>query len=330
MAKKNSPKVSVGMPVYNGEEHISHALDSILGQTFGDFELIICDNASTDATWEICRDYEKRDRRILCLRNSVNLGAAPNYNRVFAASSGRYFKWAAHDDVLCPDFFEKCVAALDAAPDAALCRSRVEYIDEKGKSLGVYDSPLKGSDSSSPSRRFAALVLNEHPSNDFFGLIRRKFLEGSLLHGSYHGADRALLAELALCGRLIQIREPLLRMRERPDRYTRSMRLPRERAAWHDSKQSKRPGLPLLRCFADFLRAAFRRADDRVVSFKCLWHLARWWFVNWNFLRMATEMIGLVYPNVIPMAEDFKRKRFGPPQGPLALKKKKQKTTGSP
>jgi glycosyltransferase involved in cell wall biosynthesis len=103
------PKVATGMPVWNGEKFVSEAIESILAQTYGDFELVISDNASTDATAEICHDYAKQDARIRYIRQKTNIGAAPNYNEVFRHSSGQYFKWAAHDDVLAPEFIGECV-----------------------------------------------------------------------------------------------------------------------------------------------------------------------------------------------------------------------------
>ena len=109
----NKPRVSIGMPVFNGENYLAEALDSLLTQTFSDFELIISDNASTDKTEEICRAYAVRDQRIRYFRNQENLGASRNYNRVFELSSGEYFKWAAHDDLCAPEFLGRCVDVLD-------------------------------------------------------------------------------------------------------------------------------------------------------------------------------------------------------------------------
>jgi len=93
-------KVSVGMPVFNGERFIGRSIKSILAQTLGDFELIIFDNASTDGTEDICRGFAKTDPRVRYTRNASNLGADPNYNLCLGDAKGRYFKWAAHDDLL--------------------------------------------------------------------------------------------------------------------------------------------------------------------------------------------------------------------------------------
>jgi len=92
------PLVSIGMPVYNGARYIREALDSLLGQTFTDFELIISDNASTDSTEAICREYAAKDQRIRYIRQSHNLGASGNFKFVLDQALGEYFMWAAHDD----------------------------------------------------------------------------------------------------------------------------------------------------------------------------------------------------------------------------------------
>ena len=102
-------KVAIGMPVWNGEQFVSEAIESILGQTYGDLELVISDNASTDGTAEICSNYAKQDRRVRYIRQEKNIGAAPNHNEVFRRSSGQYFKWACHADVLAREFIEECV-----------------------------------------------------------------------------------------------------------------------------------------------------------------------------------------------------------------------------
>src|SRR5438128_3187989 len=111
-----APSVSLGLPVFNGEAFLVQVLESILAQTYGDFELIISDNASTDATPDICRVYAARDPRIRYVRNATNVGAARNFNRVFQLSTGEYYKLANADDVCAPTLVERCVAVLDTHP----------------------------------------------------------------------------------------------------------------------------------------------------------------------------------------------------------------------
>src|ERR1041385_3327059 len=111
-----TPKVSVGLPVYNAENYLDDTLRNLLSQSYRDFELIISDNASTDTTEEICRDYAAKDQRIMYQRNNCNMGIAWNHNRVFHLSSGEFFMWAAHDDVRTTDYISQCVAALETDP----------------------------------------------------------------------------------------------------------------------------------------------------------------------------------------------------------------------
>ena len=124
--------VSVGLPVYNGQKYLAVAIGSVLAQTFPDFELVISDNASTDATQEICKAYAARDARIRYIRQPLNRGAGFNYNFVFHESRGRYFKWLAHDDWLAPDNLKASVAALEADPAAVLAYTHHIDIDDEG------------------------------------------------------------------------------------------------------------------------------------------------------------------------------------------------------
>src|SRR5215471_14033382 len=100
-------RVSLGLPVYNGQRYLAGAIQAILDQTFSDFELIICDNASTDETESICRDLAARDPRVRYHRNPANIGAAPNFNKTFELSTGEYFKWLAHDDLHEPTYLQR-------------------------------------------------------------------------------------------------------------------------------------------------------------------------------------------------------------------------------
>ncbi len=130
---QHSPRVSVGLAVYNGENFIRAAIDSILAQTFTDFELVISDNASTDKTQEICLEYAAKDGRIRYYRCERNMGAAWNQNRVFELSRGEYFRLAAHDDVIAPEYLAKCVEVLDQNPSVVLCHSWTKAINDQGE-----------------------------------------------------------------------------------------------------------------------------------------------------------------------------------------------------
>jgi len=216
------PRVSIGLPVFNGERYLEQALDSILSQTYQDFELIISDNASTDHTQEICRAYASKDSRIRYYRNEKNLGAPKNYNRVFELSSGECFKWAAYDDLHAPEFLEKCVGVLDKNPSVVLCHSKTARIDEHGKLVGNYDHrTMMRIGSSKPHERFSELIRVRNPCWAIFGVFRSSALRMTSLHGSYPGSDRNLLAEIGLIGRIYEIPAHLFFRRDHSEAYTR-------------------------------------------------------------------------------------------------------------
>ncbi|OYV49269.1 MAG: hypothetical protein B7Z77_08440 [Acidocella sp. 20-58-15] len=93
------PKVSIGMPAYNGGDYIEAAIKSLLAQTAGDFELIISDDASSDGTQAICEAYAALDPRIIYIRQPRNIGPGPNFMFVLKRARGPFFMWAAQDDI---------------------------------------------------------------------------------------------------------------------------------------------------------------------------------------------------------------------------------------
>jgi glycosyltransferase involved in cell wall biosynthesis len=211
------PRVSLGMPVYNGANYLRCALDSILAQTFQDWELIICDNASSDETQAICEEYAARDPRIQYHRSNRNIGPEANYNRTFELSRGEYFKWAAHDDVLEPTYLEQTVRVLDTSPEVVLAYTDVMLIDGHGTPIRKYEFELGGVDSGSAVRRFASLIFVNHRlhrATEIFGLMRSAALRQTTLQGCYARADSVLLARMALLGRFRKVREPLFLSRE--------------------------------------------------------------------------------------------------------------------
>ncbi|MBD2770736.1 glycosyltransferase family 2 protein [Iningainema tapete] len=203
----HQPRLSIGLPVYNGEKFIKEAIDSILAQSFEDFELIISDNASTDKTEEICRAYAEKYQRIRYYRNQKNIGCARNFNRVFELSSGEYFKWVAHDDLHAPNFLQKCIEVLDQDKSVILCHSKTYFIDEEGKFLQNYDITLK-TDSPKPHERFHEL-LTKHLCYQCYGVIRASVLKMTPPMGGYGAADAILLLRLGLLGRFHEIPEYL-------------------------------------------------------------------------------------------------------------------------
>jgi glycosyltransferase involved in cell wall biosynthesis len=227
--KINSPKpiVSIGMPVFNGEKYLNVAIESILAQAYEEFELIISDNASTDNTKQICREYAAKDNRIHYSRNEKNIGGPANFNRTFEIASGEYFRWAAHDDVLAPEYLQKCVSVLDKDPSVVLCHCITGRIDARGTLLGVYNQGLsKRTCSNKPHERFGNLIPLFHFCCPVMGLIRTSSLRKTPLIGSYVGSDRNLLAEVGLMGRIYEIPEVLFFQRDHPGSYSSTRKWP--------------------------------------------------------------------------------------------------------
>lgn len=194
------PRVSLAMPVFNGENYIESAIASILAQDFADFELIITDNASTDRTEAICRNFADRDSRIRYHRNPKNLGAAPNYNRGFELATGEYLKWCAHDDLISANYLSECVKILDENPDVALAFGCTQCIDEAGVPIPIVGHQLPALAGLSPVQRFGKVIRFSGTCFEIFGLFRLETLQRTTLHRLYYGSDRALLAETALLG----------------------------------------------------------------------------------------------------------------------------------
>lgn len=193
------PRVSIGLPVYNGQEYLPEAIEAILAQTFTDFELIISDNASTDHTRAICEQYAAQDPRIRYYREMRNRGAAWNFNRVFHLAGGEYFKWMAHDDRIAPDYLEKCVQSLDQRSELVLCSTAVQHIDGSGFPTEPYDIHLNTGHPSALAR-FRALIIDYHLCYEVFGVIRNSALRRTKIMGDFGHGDGILLEELALQG----------------------------------------------------------------------------------------------------------------------------------
>lgn len=249
------------MPVFDGERFVAQAIEALLAQDFEDFELVISDNASTDATPDICKDYESRDGRVRYLRNRENLGAAFNYNRLVAEARGDYFKWAPHDDLHAPTYLARCVEVLDSHPDVVLCHSRSAEIDEDGDVLRTW-APLTARDDPDPVRRFLGVITRPDQCVDVVGLARRAVLARTALIGPYSSSDVGLLAEIALHGRIHQVADVLFYRREHDHRSTRRYATDRERGAWFAPHLEGAVVFPLWRLGRAFVSAA-RRAPLR-------------------------------------------------------------------
>jgi glycosyltransferase involved in cell wall biosynthesis len=202
------PRLSIGLPVYNGGEYLEKVLLSILNQTFSDFELIISDNASTDNTQKICETYAAQDPRIHYFRNPVNIGATQNWYRVFELSCGEYFASIAHDDVYDPQYMEKCMAVLDRDPSVVVCHSKTSVIDAEGNFAGNFDVVVDTT-SARPHERLYNVLTVDYLCIQLYGVMRAKALAATKEFVGYVSCDRNTLAELCLIGKIQEVPEYL-------------------------------------------------------------------------------------------------------------------------
>jgi glycosyltransferase involved in cell wall biosynthesis len=206
----SAPRVTVGLPVYNGAATLESAVRPLLAQTFSDFELLISDNASTDATPEITARLAREDARVRVVRQAVNLGANGNYSFVAENARGSLLKWASASDWIAPSFLERCVKALDANPDAVLAAPRTRLFEGNPEgAVGVnYDGDFDLL-AATPLARLEQFFASERLNNAFNGLIRLSALRQTRLVEPYLCADIVLMGHLALLGKFVLVDEVL-------------------------------------------------------------------------------------------------------------------------
>lgn len=203
-----NPRLSIGLPVFNGENYLECALNSLINQTFTDFELIISDNASTDRTRDICEAHAVKDPRVRYYRNSVNIGATQNWYRVFELSSGEYFASAAHDDFYDPEYMRKCINVLDQDPAVVVCHSKTCMIDDNDNQIGNFEVELDTT-SDKPHVRLFNIIATDYLCIQLYGVMRSKSLAATKVFSGYYGCDRNTLVELCLMGKIQEVPEYL-------------------------------------------------------------------------------------------------------------------------
>jgi len=284
--RTSPPRVTVGVPVYNGERYLATTLDSLLNQTFEDFVILIGDNASTDGTEEIARHIAQLDARVSYVRHTQNLGAAANYNRLFEATSTEYFRWSAADDMSAPRFLEACVQVLDADASVALAYPRVMLVDEHGNTLSEYDENLHLSHDR-PSDRFTALLQQVRLCSAIYGVMRTTTVRRTRLLGSYRGSDIPFQAELSLHGKFIEIPEVLFYRRMHQASFT-AMR-PQQQREFFNPGRSHRTEFYYWRNLFENIVSVLRTPIENRERILLLLRLARW--VVWDRKRYAREIV---------------------------------------
>jgi glycosyltransferase involved in cell wall biosynthesis len=219
-----SPRVSVGMVVHNGDDFLEQALDSLLNQTFKDFELIISDNASMDDTERICRAFAERDERIRYVRQPRNLGPGANFRYVLDAARGEFFMWAAHDDCRAPTCIVRLVERLDRNPRAVLASCDFDNIDYQGRTLPRVTPDWQEIFSGPKAEQFARFIrldeVKTQKANHYYGLVRRTAIRNAVAAAlsvdTYSGNDNCTLLALLGLGEFAIVPEVLFHYRIRP------------------------------------------------------------------------------------------------------------------
>jgi glycosyltransferase involved in cell wall biosynthesis len=262
------------MPVYNAQRYLREALDSLLAQTLTDFEVLLSDNASTDATADICREYAARDARVRYHRNPANLGVVANFNRAFELSTGQYFKWAAYDDLHGPAYLERCAAVLDSDSAVAVCHCETRSIDEHGHDRGEFPATFR-LDVESPVERFRRMIWTD-AFPPIWGLFRSTQVRKSGLFEPYMGSDRNFLAEMVLMGSVFYVPEPLFMLREHAGSYTSSVKDYYQRLSWYAPGRRVPSWFQVPRTAIGYLGAIRRSALPLSQKAACTRHVAGW------------------------------------------------------
>jgi glycosyltransferase involved in cell wall biosynthesis len=273
-----APRLTVGLPVYNGENYIAESIDALLGQSFTDFELIISDNASTDGTGDICRRYEKQDSRVRYFQQPQNIGLAPNHNFVAEQARGELFKWASNDDLYARELLERCVDALDMYADVVLAHSWTAKVDGLGAVTQAFKYPLT-TDSPRAPERFRS-VLFDSGGDDDYGVMRLEVLRRTAMKESYHHADHTIIAEIALHGRFYQVPDWLYFRREHADQAERACPTMRSRCVNMDPRRADRLRHPAARLYGEYIWGYIRAIRHAPLSSaerrECYRYLAEW------------------------------------------------------
>jgi len=273
----SAPRLSIGLPVFNGERWVARAIQSLLEQSYRDFVLVVSDNASTDGTEQVVRGLAAEDPRIRYVRQPENRGGAWNFNEVFRLRDpgSEFFKWQAADDQVRPGFLEALIPVLDEQPDVVLTHCRSVDVFPDGSEQLQWPSP--GGDDPDVVRRFADYTRHRHAALQQFGVVRSAVLARTALLAPFSDADLSLLAEISLHGRLVDVDEVLFARHVHDQQSTAAFRTRRERMTWWDPESAERLVLvPTWLMGRELLRAIDRAPLTREQRSGCLRALLPW------------------------------------------------------
>lgn len=285
-----APMLTVGMPTFNAQTTIGASIDSLLAQTFTDFELVISDNASTDGTWSVIEGYMRRDARVRGVRQPCNVGANANYSAVFNLARGRYFKWASSNDWCAPEFLRACVERLQGDPELVLVAPRTRLFETDRTHATDYAGDIACMQPS-PSDRLIHAATQLALNNVMNGVVRYDALSQTRLIEHYPGADVVLVGHLALLGKIALLDEQLFYRRMDAATATRMMS---ETAVLrhHYPSDTWRSRLPAWRLSLGWLRVALAAPVAAVEK----WRAIKWVFrmAYWNRAHMARDLRDLL------------------------------------
>lgn len=304
---KAQPLAAAGIPVFQGQNFLDDTLHHLREQTYGNLEILVCDNASTDDTVTIAKEHAAADARVKVKVNETNLGAAENYNTVFRESNGKYFAWNAHDDYSSPDYFEAAVAALEANPHCAVAIPRSFRIDVDGAKLEEFEIP-PDLFSDKPHVRFRT-AAHANPATVVFGVFRRSIIEGRPPHGHFSGSDRNFVADILLQGPPVMAGDAEFYLREHPGRsvrtyHRRGNRYSHGRDAWFDPQRTGRIVFPAWRRLGRYVLSVSRTRLGPAESARC--YLAVFSIMGQENFRLTKQ---LAYDLVTAVITTAKRLR---------------------
>jgi glycosyltransferase involved in cell wall biosynthesis len=279
-------KITVGVPVYNGERYLTEALSGLECQDIDGLEIVISDNASTDATEEICRELAARDPRFQYHRSDVNRGVSWNFNRTIELATGALFMWNAADDIAEPGHLSRCAEALRAEQGALIAFSRVSVINEDGTVVGYPDD--ENLDFSSPRARDRVATFLRREAWQvvgYGGLIRTSALRAAGGHPYYYGGDVVLGLELAMRGPFAAVPERLFRSRRHDEQMSKLQGgdLATQISAY-DKGVRQRLSFPQWRLNREMIAHVMHAPISPLDRLLCAATVTRFWTIrNWRF-----------------------------------------------
>ncbi|MCL1871579.1 MAG: glycosyltransferase family 2 protein [Promicromonosporaceae bacterium] len=288
------PRLTVGVPVYNGESFVAETLEALLAQEYRDIVVVVSDNASTDGTRAICEAFAARDPRVRYHREEVNRGGAWNFTRVLELAGSELFAWNAADDVALPGHLARCVEALDAHPEAPLAFDRVQLIDAGSRVFDELGDADLDFTSPHPHERLLHF-LSRQAVHIEYGVWRTEFLRDIGGEPEYRGGDVVLGAALLLRAPAVLVPQQLFQARRHAEQGSR---LRGVLAQMRENRPAVRftLALPQTRILAELVRAVLHAPLGTRERLRCL--RAVW--VGWAWPRRRSYA-GDVKQNVLAL-----------------------------